>query len=687
MMRSLTAAAYLGLVLAACVCRPDVSSDAGRDAGADAGLDAGVDGGLDGGLDSGTDGGDAGPDGGSACSIDADCQATLSGGVCENGACVCPPVGDGGLAAVCSGVCTDLSGTQDCGACGNVCPGSPTDAGPTLCVNGRCLVTLVRQPAVTGIALWGSTLFGTNGTALAMGGALVWNIDLGEGVFAVLATSAPGSPNPFADGPFVDGENLYWLGTGESQQGSAWYQSAPLDGGPFPLVTPYGAQSIYANATSLYGLGSGDIGRLSAVDPPDGGVLLAAGATAFAVDGDTLYWTAAGSPPNCTDGTVQAVSLSGGAPRVLASGQHQPWAIALDGQHIYWLNEGAGGCLIGVVPTPGDGALQSVPRDGGPTVSLASGLTWPGALAVAGSTVYWTENVLTPTDIQIKTLDLDGGVPTLLVDGQPSAIPQQSLLATSGALFWNDTGTEAAGYQDGRVMELLPVPAPSSPFPRPLGMPCGTNAECASNACCGGGCADLGSDLANCGGCGLGCAFGDWCNGGQCGSACAAPTPYCQACTPGAADGCSDAGGYCLPDPANPPSCADGGCLSLCGIDCATTGACPAGFACTPLSIPTTNQPGLGPCDCDPSSCTNGTACQCPAGSETGGTCGCQQATDCEMDECLDGGSCAATGTPCSANTDCVQPTCRLEYCVVGYACLPVAPNGCAPGAGPCQGG
>ena len=184
---------------------------------------------------------------------------------------------------------------------------------------------------------------------------------------------------------------------------------------------------------------------------------------------------------------------------------------------------------------------------------------------------------------------------------------------------------------------------------------CGDNDGCGGKCqgtcvngltCCGGTCASLGSDPANCGTCGKSCGADGTCFAG----ACATCTPDCTGKNCGS-DGC---GGIChsaCSDPANPfciqgtcqpctPSCTNAacgdadGCGGRCQGTCAT-GTCTAGYCstCTPICI----GKGCG----DPDGCGG----KCTTGTCLGGTCGAD-------------GTCGASCVP-----SCVGKTCGNNGC------------------------
>jgi hypothetical protein len=70
------------------------------------------------------------------------------------------------------------------------------------------------------------------------------------------------------------------------------------------------------------------------------------------VDANAVYWTAQNWLDDGDD-AVMKVALSGGTPAVLATGQHEPGAIAVGGNAVYWINRaeqsGDGGVLGGSI--------------------------------------------------------------------------------------------------------------------------------------------------------------------------------------------------------------------------------------------------------------------------------------------------------------------------------------------------
>jgi hypothetical protein len=118
----------------------------------------------------------------------------------------------------------------------------------------------------------------------------------------------------------------------------------------------------------------GDAGGADASSSTDTGSPSSDGGTADAApDSGSTIDAPIDSPPTCnqTDG--------GGTPTLIASGQKQPFGVAVDGTSIYWGNQGDG--TIVKCPLAGCG--------GTPPQVIASGQSYPEAVHVQGNYVYW----------------------------------------------------------------------------------------------------------------------------------------------------------------------------------------------------------------------------------------------------------------------------------------------------------
>ena len=119
--------------------------------------------------------------------------------------------------------------------------------------------------------------------------------------------------------------------------------------------------------------------------------------TSITADADDLYFV---MPP--TGEIVMAPTPSGMATRL--DGQAAPQAIALDGENVYWVNQGDAGAA--------NGKLVRAPR-GNLTAAevVASNLDAPVTLALSDDAVFWTSSAA------LYTVPKAGGSPARIADG------------------------------------------------------------------------------------------------------------------------------------------------------------------------------------------------------------------------------------------------------------------------------
>ncbi len=314
--------------------------------------------------------GSAGSSGSSAGGADA--GSAGAAGSAGTGGDVTDAGGAGGADAgcahtLCGGVCVDTqSDAQNCGACGTQCAGT--------CTAGRCLVTLyaAAQSSAAGLALGaGSAYLGLN----SAGQGSVLEVPLDGGAPLTLASGSWS-----VQGLGADASGVYFAAASPGGSGAIMWSA--LDGsGSTQLVTGLADPSELAvGPNDLFWVDTSSTGQVVQQSSQVGGTPTTLYSTAssniraVAADYSGVYWAESG-----TQGGVWFVPIGTSTPQQLNSTATSAWALALDSQHLYWLDND-------------DAMLLQGPRSPGlpKTIAMGQPLVTPESMASDGASLYWS---------------------------------------------------------------------------------------------------------------------------------------------------------------------------------------------------------------------------------------------------------------------------------------------------------
>jgi hypothetical protein len=217
-----------------------------------------------------------------------------------------------------------------------------------------------------------------------------------------------GEPAPF--GLVVAGDSLYWVDT---KSGSGAVMKASRNGGPTTQLAtasdPDGSLVVRGDVAYFIDRPAGGTllsvstsgGASTSIADVTGATLATDGTDFFFLDGFVMKVAGAGGPPTaisevcfypnqlavdasraywaCQDGTVRSIAKTGGASTKLFSRSvgGNIGGLAIDDANVYFTSQG-------------DKVVNRVAKTGGAVTPLASGLEYPGAVAVDDAFVYFS---------------------------------------------------------------------------------------------------------------------------------------------------------------------------------------------------------------------------------------------------------------------------------------------------------
>ena len=318
-------------------------------------------------------------------------------------------------------------------------------------ITGGAPTTLASFSIASGVnpsgslAISGGMIYGTTPAAGAHGYGTVFSVPATGGALTTLTdfTGGKGNGGVSYTGLTVSGNTLY--GTAQGGTNGAY-------GEVFSLPTTGGAPTVlmsfpYSAGVAPYGI------------TPNSGLLLSGG---------TLYGvTETGGPQYGGVGTVYSLPVTGGSPTVLAAftGTTAPMPygnLTLGGNTLYGTTRKGG--------ASGNGTVFSVPVTGGKPTTLAefsgpNGSSPTGGLVLVGGTLFGTTTTGGPFDTgEVFSVPVAGGTPTVLAQfnqnkGYQFGIYPEGNLIYSNGVFYGTT-SQAGNGADGTVFALVPNGAP-----------------------------------------------------------------------------------------------------------------------------------------------------------------------------------------------------------------------------------
>jgi hypothetical protein len=297
------------------------------------------------------------------------------------------------------------------------CAGVACDDPTTTCFRGSCV------PA---------TVVCADGTC-SLGGPLDGGTDAAFDAADAAEAAAPAAPVLLASGQsspvglYVDATDVYWT---SSDPNTGNVSKCAVQGCAQPTVVAAnepGAFDLAGDATNVYWTDFLATGGQVVLAPKVGGgaVVLANGLLSpmgIAVGTSSVYFTLNLQP----NGSVMTCGIGGcsNAPTTLASSQNGAGAIAVDGTTLYWTDIFSGDVMTCTLPTCSNAS------------TLASSQGYPEVLALDATNVYWTN--YTGGTVVTCAKSGCGASPTTIASGQLGA---RGIAVDGASVYWTTLGS------------------------------------------------------------------------------------------------------------------------------------------------------------------------------------------------------------------------------------------------------
>jgi hypothetical protein len=149
--------------------------------------------------------------------------------------------------------------------------------------------------------------------------------------------------------------------------------------------------------------------------------------SALAIDANNVYWTTSTSVQSC------GIAGCGCAPKTIASGLSQPPALTVAGGRVYWSVWANGSPFTGQIESCPSGGCASAPA------LLAGALGGPLGLAVDTTDVYWVNTYASGSLMECALGGCDAG-PTTLWSADGGATQSTAVVVDATNLYWTNGG-------------------------------------------------------------------------------------------------------------------------------------------------------------------------------------------------------------------------------------------------------